>query len=226
MRKIKGNEFILHPEDNTKMYMKASNTDAYTPVDKKYMEEIKKYTWSQDKNGYFRTNIRREDGTQKAVGLHTFIAWLKSGVIDDSIVGDHIDSIPMHNTSDNIRPATAKQNACNKSVPKNSKTGIMGIQYDKRTKKYRANMWLDKDEGRGIGSSKNKVALQLAYNALKVIYAQDDCKDRITLSDIDIRDIDITAMREALQIITNFAANQIKHGDRDKKELVEILSQL
>jgi len=224
-RKIKGNTFMPHPEDSTKMYMIASNNGNYTSVDKKYIEELKKYTWSQDPNGYFRTNIRQDDGTQKSVGLHTFIVWLETGIKDDAIVGDHIDNIPAHNVAENIRPATRKQNACNKSVSKNSKSGIMGIQYDKRTKKYKANLWLDQPEGRGVGSSKNKTALQLAYNVLKRIYAKDDCKDYVTLSDIELKDIDIKAMVEAIDIITNFAANQAKHG-RDNKEIAYILSQL
>lgn len=226
MRKIKGNIYTEYLLDETKMLMKASNTDAYTPVDKDLVSELKQYTWSQDKNGYFKTNIKQADGSQQSISLNTFII-RKRGYVDSNLLGDHIDSDPTNNVGENIRPATKAQNAYNKKTSKNNKLGITGIQFNKRTKTYRANIWLDTDTGRGIGSSKNLAALQLAYNAIKYVYTKEECREHLRLETVDPKLITPATMLEATSIIRHYIAVQLKnHPGRDHKELATLATQI
>jgi hypothetical protein len=221
-KSIKGNLFFEDLNDSSIVWMQASNNTNKTRVDKSKLNEIKKHTWSQDKNGYFRTNIRQADGTQKSVGLHTFVLGLTDGR-----VGDHIDNDPSKNLLTDLRPATQAQNALNKKVSKNNKLGVRGCQYDKRSKHYRANIWLHMPEGRFIGKSKDLVALKLAYNAIKCIYIKEEDKEFLALDQIDPKDITIASMAEALNIVRQYVANQSKNSPgRDLPELSIILKQL
>jgi len=51
---------------------------------------------------------------------------------------DHEDHIRHNNKWDNLREATCTQNSRNSSLRVDNKTGIAGVKWDKRTKKWKA----------------------------------------------------------------------------------------
>lgn len=63
---------------------------------------------------------------------------------------DHIDHNGLNNQKNNLREVTHSINLLNRSGPNsNSSTGIRGIYYSKKTKKYRARvkiMYIEKEE--------------------------------------------------------------------------------
>jgi hypothetical protein len=58
---------------------------------------------------------------------------------------DHIDGNPSNNKWDNLRPATAQQNAQNKRRKYNSYTGIKGVVKDFRSDTWHVHMRIDGD---------------------------------------------------------------------------------
>lgn len=56
---------------------------------------------------------------------------------------DHIDGNPRNNKWDNLRPATAQQNAQNKRRKYNSYTGIKGVVQDYRSDTWHVHMQID-----------------------------------------------------------------------------------
>ena len=50
---------------------------------------------------------------------------------------DHADGNPMNNSIGNLRLATHQQNCCNRGARKDNATGIKGVCWDKRLKRYR-----------------------------------------------------------------------------------------
>ena len=50
---------------------------------------------------------------------------------------DHIDTIKLNNKILNLRKCTSQQNNCNMQIRKDNKSGIKGVCWDKRCKKWR-----------------------------------------------------------------------------------------
>lgn len=56
---------------------------------------------------------------------------------------DHKNRIRSDNKILNLRKATRKQNACNQSLRKRSKTGVIGVSIDAQTAMFRAHITVD-----------------------------------------------------------------------------------
>lgn len=82
-------------------------------------------------HGYLETSI---DGNKYLV--HRLIWLYQMGVFPDKI--DHINHVPLDNRWVNLRNACDQTNMMNTSLSKNSTTGINGVSYCKRLKKFRA----------------------------------------------------------------------------------------
>lgn len=89
-------------------------------------------TWAVKPFGTFRTHFyaftNRSSGTHR---LHRFVTDAPA----DKVV-DHIDKNTLKNTLDNLRVVTQKENMQNKSVYKNSKTGIPGVNWSSKRSTY------------------------------------------------------------------------------------------
>lgn len=69
----------------------------------------------------------------------TRVAWKKQTGEDPGLsVVDHGDTNPFNNKWANLRLATREQNAQNRSINKNSTSGVKGVTWDKRAGKWRA----------------------------------------------------------------------------------------
>jgi len=53
---------------------------------------------------------------------------------------DHIDGNKLNNRIENLRPATAIENAYNCKMSKNNTSGVKGVSWNKGTKKWEANI--------------------------------------------------------------------------------------
>ena len=53
---------------------------------------------------------------------------------------DHIDGNRLNNRIENLRPATAIENAYNCKMSKNNTSGVKGVSWNKGTKKWEANI--------------------------------------------------------------------------------------
>ncbi len=70
----------------------------------------------------------------KTYTAHRLIYLLQHGHVPDMI--DHIDRDKTNNRIENLRPASVSQNVCNREAPANSTSGIKGVRFHKRDKKW------------------------------------------------------------------------------------------
>ena len=68
--------------------------------------------------------------------LHRIIYLWHHGSVPKSI--DHINNDPLDNRIENLRPASSSQNNHNRSINKNSTTGVKGVYWNKSNGKYLA----------------------------------------------------------------------------------------
>ena len=98
--------------------------------DKEDYEKVSKYTWVKTNNGYFSASI---DGRKKIL-LHRLIMDIK----DRNMNIDHINHDTSDNRKENLRIVNAMQNACNKRIQTNNKSGVKGVSWNKDKNKWQA----------------------------------------------------------------------------------------
>ena len=123
------NEIIID-EFNDCAYMVLTNKEgvevARTKVDVNIVDSIKGIKWRLD----HKDNYKRVDN-DKVGYMHRYIWTLVNGDIPDGMMIDHKDRDTLNNTIDNLRLVTPSQNAQNRSVRKDSKTGTLNVGIDR-----------------------------------------------------------------------------------------------
>jgi len=69
---------------------------------------------------------------------HRVVYALHSGIDPYPFEVDHVDRNPKNNNPGNLRTATRRENARNKFIPKNNKSGCRGVTYCSRTSRWMA----------------------------------------------------------------------------------------
>mgnify|MGYP000166735034 CR=1 FL=1 len=100
----------------------------------------------------------------KTCTAHRLIYLLKHGYVPDMI--DHIDRNKTNNRIENLRPATVSQNVCNREAPANSTSGIKGVRFHKRDKKWIAYAKINGKQ-KHIGSFASVEAATFAASAVR-----------------------------------------------------------
>ena len=116
---------------------------------------------SLDGHGYYSAEFE-----QKAYKTHRIIYFLKTGVDPEEKRVDHIDTNPSNNKISNLRLATNKQNGDNRKKGKNNTSGVTGVFWCKRKKRYKPSIRCDGkllNLGSFIKSDKDKaIAVRIA----------------------------------------------------------------
>lgn len=100
---------------------------------------LSKFSWRRSTQGRPITGIRcKATKKKKTTLMHKLIFNVEDGLYVDHINGDFLD-----NRKSNLRAATPQQNQWNKKCGKKSKTGIKGVGYCKKSKKWRASIFFD-----------------------------------------------------------------------------------
>lgn len=74
----------------------------------------------------------------KRYQAHRVVFCMKNGDFDPSYEVDHIDRDPLNNEPKNLRLSTRAQNASNKSIPSNNTSSARGVTWDKKNRKWQA----------------------------------------------------------------------------------------
>lgn len=70
--------------------------------------------------------------------LHRFIWTYANGEIPENMIIDHIDGNTSNNSIKNLRIATRSESSFNKGMLKNNTSGVKGVYWDKKNKKWMA----------------------------------------------------------------------------------------
>lgn len=76
------------------------------------------------------------DGKKQSVRMHNVVF----GHIPHGYVVDHINGNSLDNRRSNLRLATYHQNNCNSKRPRNNKSGVKGVSWVERDKRWRASI--------------------------------------------------------------------------------------
>jgi hypothetical protein len=106
-------------------------------------------------DGYIRTQI-----SKKYYAIHKLVYLLHKGILPKYV--DHIDGNKLNNNIENLREATATQNAQNRKIHKNNTSGVKGVYFNK-CKKWVAQLKID-NKVTYLGSFDD---IKLAENAVK-----------------------------------------------------------
>jgi len=107
------------------------------------------FTWRVSRPGVKAGKVAgcRRDGywvitlNRRGYGAHR-LAWLYvHGTLPDEV--DHRDGDPGNNRIDNLRPATRAQNAANRGINKNNRTGFTGVSFIKARGKFQASIGIN-----------------------------------------------------------------------------------
>lgn len=113
------------------------NTGDFALVDDCDFELISKYKWYLFKNKKVNYAISKANG--KTLYMHRLV--LKA--IKGQIV-DHIDCDGLNNTRSNLRICNENQSMHNTRVRKNNKTGVKGVCFVERDKKFHAQIMVNR----------------------------------------------------------------------------------
>lgn len=125
--------------------------DEFAVCDVDRFDEVNKYTWRKDNRGYVVCTIKYKP---KAIHRYLYPEWKMI---------DHVNHNKLDNRSCNLREVTKSQNAMNSRAQKINKTGYKGVYFNKRDRKYRAQIKHNK-KGICIGLYNTPEEAAEAYN--------------------------------------------------------------
>ena len=92
---------------------------------------------TKNRRGYWRVCITYK-GEKKTLLAHRLVFLLCTDMDIKRTRIDHKDCNPSNNNFENLRPSTSSQNNCNRSINKNSKTGVKGLHENIRPNRFAA----------------------------------------------------------------------------------------
>ena len=95
-----------------------------------------------DKDCYLRVNLY-EDAIRKTHQVHRLVANAFIDNPDDKLCVDHKDNDKTNNHISNLRFATSKENSQNRKLSSNNTSNIKGISFNKKAKKWHAQIMID-----------------------------------------------------------------------------------
>lgn len=106
----------------------------FVEVDEDIIPELKKYRWQKFGSRYFN-----KDTNKKPILLHRFILQYYGVDIDGKIV-DHKNCNTFDCRKENLRVCLPEGNSRNCKVSKANKTGLKGVHFHKKNRKYSAGL--------------------------------------------------------------------------------------
>jgi len=133
-------------------------------VDDEFFEQLNQFKWSYN-NGYPHRSVRI-DGKVKFIRLSKAIMAM-AGVETDGRRIDHKDRNTLNNQRENLRLATAVQNAANRGLPENNTSGYKGVSFIKTNGKWLSQIYVS-GYNYAIGQFDDPVTAARAYDAVAV----------------------------------------------------------
>ena len=101
------------------------------------------WQWRLAADGYVRRDIylgkKQGKNWYRVVRMHRLVLE-RMGFDIATQLGDHKDGDPLNNQRDNLRPATILENSRNRKVQARNATGLKGVTFHRRDKRYQASI--------------------------------------------------------------------------------------
>lgn len=115
-----------------------------------------------------RVSIYREIKLNgKSVRAHRLIWYYVYGTEPPEVI-DHKDGDSLNNCPDNLRASDHKKNSGNRRAVLGGSSDYIGVSYNKRSKKFRAAIWID-GKDYSLGMFDTEIEAHLAYSKRAVI---------------------------------------------------------
>jgi hypothetical protein len=103
---------------------------------------VGQYCWSAEvKSNYVAAHRKQPIGNGKCKNLYLHRAIMQP---PEHLVVDHIDGNPLNNRRSNLRLASKAENGRNAKLSRANSTGLKGVTWDRRYKKWRAQITCNK----------------------------------------------------------------------------------
>jgi hypothetical protein len=143
--------------------------DKFFIIDKDDYKKVQPYCWAIGKDGYWSTTVLNEDGSKFTLKLHQLIM----GTSGRKRVPDHEDRDGSNNRKNNLRIASCRQNATNRSLSPLNTSVITGVEWRKSENKWCAKISKEKGKQRIIGRFNTKEeAIKARLEAEKEYYGE------------------------------------------------------
>lgn len=163
------NEFII---DNDICWIILYNINceevARAKINMHHYETIKNFKWSLNSKGYSVTSWTDENGKYQGA-LHQAIAQLLNWNVPNGYEIDHKDRNPLNNLDNNLRICTTSQNQHNVKLQKRNKSGLKGINWNKRAQKWQVQITVN-HKYKYLGSFENKEDAIKTYNQAAILH--------------------------------------------------------
>lgn len=138
----------------------AHNNNEKFYFDKEDFEKIKDLCWMDRKDRIISSipndSLLYQKSTRKSKVKHIALHHLILGIYDaNNIIVDHIDRNPRNNCKSNLRLVTPSENMYNRSLSKNNSSGITGVHFNNKDKRWRSEI-VCKKQYRYLGQFINK----------------------------------------------------------------------
>lgn len=144
------NQIVTIFDNGKKLEIKCSNNNLTFLVDTITWKYLKNFSWYAHKHR--QTYYLTTKCNDKSYEYHKLIL----SISNKYYVRDHIDRNGLNNLYENLRVVTIRENVYNSSIPSNNKSGIRGVYYDSKAKKWYAslneNMKKDIDVNKGFNN--------------------------------------------------------------------------
>jgi len=154
------------------LYNNKNQEVARAIIDRKAIKKVKKHKWHLSVDGYVRTRIKNN-----IVGLQHVLLGTSPNL---EVIIDHKDKNPLNNLLSNLRLCSQKENSRNSSLGKNNTSGYRGVHWDKRIKKWIAQIGVNRTRF-NLGRFKTKLEAARKYNEAAIKYhGEFACLNKIT----------------------------------------------
>lgn len=114
----------------------ASNTNSEFYFDAEYFDKVSKYCWHESIHTIKNYHVLRAYSSElkQHIKMHQLVF---------GSYCDHIDRNTLNNRKYNLRKATFTENAQNKSIQKNNTSGVVGISWNEKRKKWESSITIN-----------------------------------------------------------------------------------
>ncbi len=153
MTKIMANELFIYKND--KLLWKESGSGRKKSLEVGCLDKI---------SGYVVFGNRMTKGAKTyTFRVHNIVWNMHHGIIPKGLVIDHIDRNRSNNLLSNLRLVTQQVNGINTGLSKNNTSGIKGVSWNNRDKKWQATININ-GKAKRLGSWDDKLVAKMSYD--------------------------------------------------------------